>query len=82
MQKGRLVPSGVDASWEIAGTALWRDVLGLHRRTPIHCMVGGGDQLYQDGFFHVSKSFPIGPRLRGLPIDLLSHCQPASSAYG
>ena len=46
--------SGTDASWELAGTALWKDVLSLHRRTPIHCMVGGGDQLYQDGFFAVS----------------------------
>lgn len=44
---------GVDASWELAASSLWKDVLGLHSRTPIHCMVGGGDQLYQDGFFQV-----------------------------
>ena len=46
--------AGVDASWELAGTSLWKDVLGVHSRKPLHCMVGGGDQLYQDGFFQVS----------------------------
>lgn len=34
-------------SW--AGPALWDDVLRLHTRRPFHAMVGGGDQLYNDG---------------------------------
>ncbi|KAN0084705.1 hypothetical protein V8E54_001172 [Elaphomyces granulatus] len=34
-------------SW--AGPALWNDVLRLHAQRPFHAMVGGGDQIYNDG---------------------------------
>ena len=51
--------SGVDKSWELAATNLWKDVLGVHSRTPLHCLVGGGDQLYQDGFFQAH--LPLRP---------------------
>ncbi|KAI7842923.1 hypothetical protein COHA_003432 [Chlorella ohadii] len=30
-------------------TYLWRDLLQLHSAFPLHCLVGGGDQLYNDG---------------------------------
>lgn len=30
-------------------TFLWRDMLSVHEKFPLHCMVGGGDQLYNDG---------------------------------
>lgn len=29
-------------------TYLWRDVKQLHETFPMHCMIGGGDQLYND----------------------------------
>ena len=32
-------------------TYLWRDLLQLHGAFPLHCLVGGGDQLYSDGVF-------------------------------
>jgi len=34
-------------SW--AGPALWNDVLRLHAVRPFHVMIGGGDQIYNDG---------------------------------
>lgn len=34
-------------SW--AGPALWNDVLRVHAQRPFHVMVGGGDQIYNDG---------------------------------
>jgi hypothetical protein len=34
-------------SW--AGPALWNDVLRMHERKPFHVMIGGGDQIYNDG---------------------------------
>lgn len=34
-------------SW--AGPALWNDVLRVHAVRPFHVMVGGGDQIYNDG---------------------------------
>lgn len=32
-------------------TYLWRDMLQLHSAFPLHCLVGGGDQLYNDPVF-------------------------------
>lgn len=34
---------------EWSGPALWNDVLRIHERRPIHVMLGGGDQIYNDG---------------------------------
>ncbi|KAI5119330.1 hypothetical protein M0805_000560 [Coniferiporia weirii] len=28
---------------------LWKDVLRVHEQTPLHVMIGGGDQVYSDG---------------------------------
>lgn len=33
---------------------LWNDLLDQHRASPIHLVVGGGDQLYNDALFKVS----------------------------
>ena len=32
-----------------SGPALWNDVLRLHQQKPFHVMIGGGDQIYNDG---------------------------------
>ena len=32
-----------------SGPALWNDVLRKHQQQPIHVMIGGGDQIYNDG---------------------------------
>ncbi|KAL8243783.1 hypothetical protein R6Q59_010041 [Mikania micrantha] len=32
-----------------SGPALWNDVLRLHSQKPFHVMIGGGDQIYNDG---------------------------------
>ena len=32
-----------------SGPALWGDVLRVHRKKPFHVMIGGGDQIYNDG---------------------------------
>lgn len=34
---------------------LWEDVLRLHAATPLHCCVGGGDQIYNDGVWSESS---------------------------
>lgn len=34
---------------EWSGPALWNDVLRIHAQKPFHAMVGGGDQIYNDG---------------------------------
>ncbi|KAK7752864.1 hypothetical protein SLS62_005206 [Diatrype stigma] len=31
------------------GPALWNDVMRVHAKTPLHVMIGGGDQIYNDG---------------------------------
>lgn len=31
------------------GAPLWKDVLRKHQRVPFHVMIGGGDQIYNDG---------------------------------
>ncbi|GAA5879341.1 hypothetical protein JCM1840_006959 [Sporobolomyces johnsonii] len=40
--------SGVDTAAFNGPDPLWRDVLRKHEEKPIHCMVGGGDQIYCD----------------------------------
>lgn len=32
-----------------SGSALWNDVLRSHAKAPFHVMIGGGDQIYNDG---------------------------------
>lgn len=32
-----------------SGPALWNDVLRVHQKKPFHVMLGGGDQIYNDG---------------------------------
>lgn len=32
-----------------SGPALWNDVLRMHKEKPFHVMIGGGDQIYNDG---------------------------------
>lgn len=32
-----------------SGCALWNDVLRMHEQKPFHVMIGGGDQIYNDG---------------------------------
>jgi len=40
--------AGTDESaW--SGPALWNDVLRIHNEKPFHVMIGGGDQIYNDG---------------------------------
>ncbi|EAQ92587.1 hypothetical protein CHGG_00822 [Chaetomium globosum CBS 148.51] len=36
-----------EAAW--SGPALWNDVLRKHEERPFHVMIGGGDQIYNDG---------------------------------
>ena len=43
---GFSVGTDVDA-W--SGPALWNDVLRMHASQPFHVMIGGGDQIYNDG---------------------------------
>ena len=43
---GFSVGTDVDA-W--SGPVLWKDVLRRHREAPFHVMIGGGDQIYNDG---------------------------------
>jgi hypothetical protein len=47
------------------GPALWNNVLELHAKRPFHCMIGGGDQIYNDGV-RVSWSPYILISFRGL----------------
>ncbi|KAG8792459.1 hypothetical protein FRC12_006032 [Ceratobasidium sp. 428] len=37
------------ADKQVNGLALWNDVLRLHEKSPLHVMIGGGDQIYSDG---------------------------------
>ncbi|KAF2010114.1 hypothetical protein BU24DRAFT_400809 [Aaosphaeria arxii CBS 175.79] len=43
---GFSVGTDIDA-W--SGPALWNDVLRMHEQKPFHVMIGGGDQIYNDG---------------------------------
>lgn len=57
-----------------SGCALWNDVLRRHGGRPFHCMIGGGDQIYNDG---IRVEGPLRPwcdiqnpsRRRGYPFD-------------
>lgn len=42
----------------LAGPALWNDVLRTHEKRPFHVMIGGGDQIYNDG---VRVNGPLKP---------------------
>ncbi|KAJ4295874.1 hypothetical protein N0V88_004576 [Collariella sp. IMI 366227] len=41
-----------------SGAALWNDVARKHREKPFHVMIGGGDQIYNDG---IRVSGPLRP---------------------
>ncbi|KAK4132606.1 hypothetical protein BT67DRAFT_385401 [Trichocladium antarcticum] len=41
-----------------SGPALWNDVVRRHNATPFHVMIGGGDQIYNDG---IRVSGPLRP---------------------
>jgi hypothetical protein len=72
---GFSVGTDVDA-W--SGPALWNDVLRMHDQKPFHVMIGGGDQIYNDGVRvdgplrqwtdignpHKRRGFPFGQDLR------------------
>jgi len=61
-----------------SGPALWNDVLRTHEQRPFHVMVGGGDQIYNDGVRvhgplkswtdiknpHTRRSFPFDNNMR------------------
>lgn len=61
-----------------SGCALWNDVLRMHEQKPFHVMIGGGDQIYNDGVRvdgplrpwtdigspHKRKHFPFNEELR------------------
>ncbi|KAF2473689.1 uncharacterized protein BDR25DRAFT_281614 [Lindgomyces ingoldianus] len=60
------------------GPALWNDVLRMHGQRPFHVMIGGGDQIYNDGVRvdgplrpwtdignpHKRREFPFGEKMR------------------
>lgn len=64
------------AAW--SGCALWNDVLRHHEEKPFHVMIGGGDQIYNDGVRvdgplrawtdmaspHKRRNFPFNEELR------------------
>lgn len=72
---GFSVGTDVDA-W--SGPALWNDVLRMHAEKPFHVMLGGGDQIYNDGVRvdgplkpwtaisnpHKRREFPFGEKMR------------------
>jgi hypothetical protein len=72
---GFSVGTDVDA-W--SGPALWNDVLRMHTEKPFHVMIGGGDQIYNDGVRvdgplkpwtdignpHKRREFPFGEQMR------------------
>lgn len=45
--------AGIDQSKWGGVAPLWRDVVRAHEQRHLHAMVGGGDQVYTDGFFKV-----------------------------
>ena len=69
---------------EWSGPVLWNDALRLHAQKPFHAMIGGGDQIYNDG---VSVDGPLkawtdirNPRKRrDYPFD--EHLQAACDSY-
>ncbi|CAN9105922.1 hypothetical protein CC77DRAFT_117894 [Alternaria alternata] len=60
------------------GPVLWNDVLRMHDQRPFHVMIGGGDQIYNDGVRvdgplkpwtdihspHKRREFPFGQQMR------------------
>jgi hypothetical protein len=72
---GFSVGTDVDA-W--SGPALWNDVLRMHEQRPFHVMIGGGDQIYNDGVRvdgplkawtaisnpHKRRDYPFGEQMR------------------
>ncbi|KAF1846491.1 uncharacterized protein K460DRAFT_339757 [Cucurbitaria berberidis CBS 394.84] len=72
---GFSVGTDVDA-W--SGPALWNDVLRMHEQRPFHVMIGGGDQIYNDGVRvdgplkpwtaihnpHHRREYPFGEQMR------------------
>ncbi|KAF1936345.1 hypothetical protein EJ02DRAFT_459632 [Clathrospora elynae] len=72
---GFSVGTDVDA-W--SGPALWHDVLRMHEQRPFHVMIGGGDQIYNDGVRvdgplkpwteihspHKRREYPFGQQMR------------------
>ncbi|KAF2108056.1 hypothetical protein BDV96DRAFT_287096 [Lophiotrema nucula] len=72
---GFSVGTDVDA-W--SGPALWNDVLRMHSEKPFHVMIGGGDQIYNDGVRvdgplrpwtdisnpHKRREYPFGEEMR------------------
>ncbi|KAI4913873.1 hypothetical protein J4E90_005593 [Alternaria incomplexa] len=61
-----------------SGPVLWNDVLRMHEQRPFHVMLGGGDQIYNDGVRvdgplkpwtdihspHKRREFPFGQQMR------------------
>ncbi|KAH5327338.1 hypothetical protein HBI24_085980 [Parastagonospora nodorum] len=61
-----------------SGPALWNDVLRMHEQRPFHVMIGGGDQIYNDGVRvdgplkawtaisnpHKRRDYPFGRQMR------------------
>lgn len=46
--------NGLSASADVRkwkDPALWKDVLRVHERIPLHALVGGGDQIYNDALW-------------------------------
>ncbi|KAL5403178.1 hypothetical protein PMIN06_012795 [Paraphaeosphaeria minitans] len=72
---GFSVGTDIDA-W--SGPALWNDVLRMHAQKPFHVMLGGGDQIYNDGVRvdgplkpwtaisnpHKRREFPFAEKMR------------------
>jgi hypothetical protein len=54
---------------------LWRDVLYCHQQRPIHVMLGGGDQIYNDTVWQVRHDTWIMLSTQG-------HCIPQVIAEG
>lgn len=51
---------------------LWRDVLQQHAKAPLHVMVGGGDQIYNDEVFsgtRVQEWLKTGREVNGCLMD-------------
>ncbi|QRV94715.1 transcription factor btf3 [Ceratobasidium sp. AG-Ba] len=52
------------ADKQVNGLALWNDVLRLHEKSPLHVMIGGGDQIYSDGIMEPhAPLYPWGQEL-------------------
>lgn len=47
----------VDSNTFSGPDPMWRDVLNNHQTTPIHCMLGGGDQIYNDAAMRETEHF-------------------------